>query len=220
MSNLTSSKQKILTCAVDLFAVNGYSETSVRDIATAAMIKPTSLYNHFSSKEEILICMMDDYANFTASMFNNPELSSTIEKSPTADGILSCITQSFVILEDKYYSNVIRVIFHEQFRNNIVRDFVAKITRNIEQFVENVFSELKKLNIISNDADPDYWKKTASSLFYSHIARTMLNIEQNRSDYDNMDLAGLLRYMFNTMFKLYGVRDNQAAPDQAMRGDI
>jgi len=220
MDNLTPSKQKILICAVDLFAVKGYSETSVRDIAAAAMVKPTSLYNHFSSKEEILTCMMNEYIDFTASMFNNPELPSIIERNPTADGILSCITQSFVILEDNYYSNVTRVIFHEQFRNDIVRNFVAQITQNIEQFVENVFSELKKLNVISNDADPDYWKKTASSLFYTRIARTMLNSEQNFSDYADMELTGLLRYMFNMMFKLLSAKDNQAAPDQAMRDDI
>lgn len=44
----------IMTAALDLFSKVGYEATSMRQIATAVGIKPPSLYNHFSSKEEIL----------------------------------------------------------------------------------------------------------------------------------------------------------------------
>ena len=44
----------IRTAALDLFSKLGYEATSMRQIATAVGIKPPSLYNHYSSKEEIL----------------------------------------------------------------------------------------------------------------------------------------------------------------------
>lgn len=47
-------KEQILSIATELFSVNGYSATSVRDIAEKAQIEAPSLYNHISSKEEIL----------------------------------------------------------------------------------------------------------------------------------------------------------------------
>lgn len=47
-------KEQILNIATELFSVNGYSATSVRDIAEKAQIEAPSLYNHISSKEEIL----------------------------------------------------------------------------------------------------------------------------------------------------------------------
>ena len=213
MDTMTPAKKKILICAVELFAVKGYSETSVRDIAAAAMIKSASLYNHFTSKEDILTFMMKDCIDYTAVMFDNPDLSSILEKNPTADGILSSIPQAFMMLEDKYYSIVIRVLFHEQFRNEIVRGFFNKTLQNIELFIENVFFELKRLNVICSDADPTYWKKAFSTLFYALPARMMLSAGQTLSDYSDVDPVSLLRYMFNVILTMYGVSANQDAHD-------
>jgi AcrR family transcriptional regulator len=207
--NMIPTKQKILICAVDLFALKGYTETSVRDIAAAVGIKPASLYNHFSSKEDILVSMLNDYANNTKAMFNNPDMASILEENPTADGILACIPQSFSVLEDDYYSKVNRVIYHEQYRNAFIRSFVVKVILDIELYVERVFSELKKLNIIHHDADPDYWKKTASSLLYTFPGRNMLGIGQKEPDFIGMNLLELLRYTFDMALKIYSVRDKQ-----------
>ena len=47
-------KQTILEAAARLFRDKGYSATSMRDLAQAVDLKASSLYNHISSKEEIL----------------------------------------------------------------------------------------------------------------------------------------------------------------------
>lgn len=47
-------KQAIHEAAVRLFRDKGYSATSMRDLADAVNLKASSLYNHISSKEEIL----------------------------------------------------------------------------------------------------------------------------------------------------------------------
>ena len=73
MNNIIPTKQKILICAVNLFASKGCIETSVRDIATTVGIKPASIYNHFASKEDILLLMLDDYANKTKIIVNKPD---------------------------------------------------------------------------------------------------------------------------------------------------
>lgn len=51
---LGGTKGKIFHVAIELFAVNGYSATSLRDIAAAVGIQPASLYNHIESKEDLL----------------------------------------------------------------------------------------------------------------------------------------------------------------------
>ena len=48
------TKDIIIKESIKLFYRNGYSKTSVRDIVKAARITNSSLYNHFTSKEEIL----------------------------------------------------------------------------------------------------------------------------------------------------------------------
>jgi AcrR family transcriptional regulator len=49
-----SKKEIIREAAALLFRDKGYSATSMRDLAEAVNLKASSLYNHISSKEEIL----------------------------------------------------------------------------------------------------------------------------------------------------------------------
>ena len=203
MNNLMSTKRKILVSAVGLFASKGYTETSVRDIATAVGIKPASLYNHFSSKEDILASILDDYTNKARGIVNNPEMLSIIQENPTAECLVDYMQLNFPMLKDDYYSKVLHVINHEHHRNENVRNLVVETMLNVEKSVERIFVELKKLNIIRHDAEPDYWKKIASSLMYTFSNRSMMGIGHDSADYTGMDLEELLHYMFDIVLKMY-----------------
>lgn len=48
------TKDKILSAALDLFCVDGYSTVSIRDIGKVVGIKESSIYYHFKNKEDIL----------------------------------------------------------------------------------------------------------------------------------------------------------------------
>ena len=55
MSKTTlTRKQEILKTAARLFKEKGYTAVTMRDLATEIGVKAASLYNHISSKEEIL----------------------------------------------------------------------------------------------------------------------------------------------------------------------
>ena len=53
-----SSAQAIRLAAVRLFFEQGYAETTLRQVAQASGLKVSSLYNHMSSKEELLFEIM------------------------------------------------------------------------------------------------------------------------------------------------------------------
>jgi AcrR family transcriptional regulator len=55
----SSSRDRILDAALDLFARQGYAATSMRQIATAVGMRAPSLYNHFAGKEAILAALID-----------------------------------------------------------------------------------------------------------------------------------------------------------------
>lgn len=53
-----SSSERILSTALDLFAVKGYDATSVREICEAAGITKPTLYHFFGSKDGVLQALM------------------------------------------------------------------------------------------------------------------------------------------------------------------
>lgn len=57
MSN-PSTVARIIDEAMDLFATRGYYSTSMQDIASAVGMRPSSLYNHVSSKHDLLASIM------------------------------------------------------------------------------------------------------------------------------------------------------------------
>lgn len=50
----TGALRRLLNTSIELFAVRGYYGVSVRDIASAMGVQPSSLYAHFRSKEQLL----------------------------------------------------------------------------------------------------------------------------------------------------------------------
>jgi AcrR family transcriptional regulator len=56
-----STKERILLTAVHLFSETSYDKVSMRDIADKVGIKASSIYNHFPSKQDILLSMYEFY---------------------------------------------------------------------------------------------------------------------------------------------------------------
>jgi TetR/AcrR family transcriptional regulator, cholesterol catabolism regulator len=56
----TSLQRRIADAAIELFYSRGAAATTVRDITAACGLTPGALYNHFSSKEELLYVLIRD----------------------------------------------------------------------------------------------------------------------------------------------------------------
>lgn len=52
-------RQQLLRVAIDVFAVNGFSGTKTKDIATAAGISEAILFRHFATKEDLYRAILD-----------------------------------------------------------------------------------------------------------------------------------------------------------------
>lgn len=54
------TKEGIIEAAAKIFSEKGYNATSMQDIADAVHLQKASLYHHFSSKQEILVDILDN----------------------------------------------------------------------------------------------------------------------------------------------------------------
>jgi len=62
MSQTNSTKEKILDVALKSFSKNSYHGTSIRDIAKEINKRESSIYNHFKSKESILVELITTFS--------------------------------------------------------------------------------------------------------------------------------------------------------------
>lgn len=82
---------EIRQAAAALFEANGYSSTTITDIANAVGILPGSLYYHFASKEDVALEIVADFEREAA------ELASTLSErldNPGADSARARLTQT------------------------------------------------------------------------------------------------------------------------------
>ena len=54
------TRDEILSAAAGIISAKGYEATSMQDIASAVNLQKASLYHHFSSKQDILLALLDN----------------------------------------------------------------------------------------------------------------------------------------------------------------
>lgn len=157
-TNFASRKEQIIHVAAELFSSKGYAGTSMRDIAEQMDMEAASLYNHISSKEEILhtICfsLADRFINAIEEVndiyFNGEEKLRMMVKNHV--NILTSSPQEAQVFLKEW-----RHLTGEHLQNFIqLRDAyetgIIELLKTGEQ--ENVFSEVDKkfaaLNILSS----------------------------------------------------------------------
>lgn len=57
---MNKRKRQIITAARELFIEKGFLDTSINDIISAAKVSKGTFYNHFVSKNECLIAILDE----------------------------------------------------------------------------------------------------------------------------------------------------------------
>ena len=204
-SNERSSKQRILVCAAELFAEKGFTETSIRDLAAVVGMKGASIYNHFPSKNAILIHMLEDYSAYNSDISKNKNISRILRENPTTDGVLACFQLAFPWDQVDYYLKVLCVLLQEQLRNPIVRKYMSEhFILRAELNTKTIIDTLKEFGAIRQDTDPDYWMKVTSSLFYAFALRFMMGIGDNAPDFRGRGMVEMLRGTFDMMFERCG----------------
>jgi len=208
-SNEYTTKERILDCAANLFAMKGFAETTVRELAEAADLTVGTLYHYFPSKAAILEHMLEEYSIDNTDVFKDKNISQILQENPTTDGVLTCLQLAFPPNKAEYYLKILCVMFQEQLRNPVVlrymsEDFILRSEQNIKMIIDI----LKELGAIRRDMDPDYWMVAGSSLFYTFAARMMLGIGDNNPDIAIMGMAEMMRQTFDLMFEKYGTIHN------------
>ena len=140
------TKQHILDTALDLFSQNGFEATSTGQIADAVGIRKSSLYNHFESKQHILVSLIE---SLSAEFEKHSVFSDYDErKMPlTVDGIADQVRRQLdFLLHDEHISKVRRLLTIEQYR---IPQISSMQTKRVYTDVLNYNTQLIK-NLVEN----------------------------------------------------------------------
>lgn len=185
--------------------MKGYTETAIRELAAIVGVRESSIYNHFPSKNAILECVLEEYAQIFRDSFERDKLLVIVE-NPTADNIMACMRLAFPKDKEEYYIQQLCVILQEQHRNPIVRKFMAEnIILATEQVLRTIIDTLKEFNKLRPDTDVDFWVRTHSSLIYTFASRMLLGIGDQEQDFSGKGLRELLSSLYDMMLKTCAV---------------
>ena len=154
-------REEIIQTAAQLFKEKGFSAVTMRDLATTMGMKAASLYNHISSKQEILkeiiISLAEDFTNGMEQIKNSNQ--SSIQKlnaiialhinitSKNTYGMASLNNDWMHLEEQLQYYLELRTNYENDFRNILI-DGVEKneiIDSDIETMLFSLLSTLRSL---------------------------------------------------------------------------
>jgi AcrR family transcriptional regulator len=139
---IVSKREEILTAAIDLFAREGYTAVSIRDITAAAGIKESSLYNHFSSKEQLLTFILESLRREFQAVFPSPESMATLlPRTEPGQFLRNGFERCKAHMNSPRVSQLWRIISMEQYRNPLAREILLKdMVEHTLQFLEAAFA--------------------------------------------------------------------------------
>ena len=158
------TKDKIMDVSIDLFSKYGYDGVSVRQIAREVGIRESSIYNHYSSKQDILKAILNYYVDEMVSD-DIPLEQAAMNLDRGFDYFYKAGCDAFLSkLKEDRMMKITRLFFIESYHNDDVKNFLkeAIINAPVKGWID-LFNLMKAKNIIRNDCDV---KQLSESFFY------------------------------------------------------
>ncbi len=134
------SINKILNSALNLFSINGYSNTSMNEIAKHAKISKGLIYNYFSSKEELLSRVVK---HGMQSLFSEEEFISLFAIPDPKERFIGIMEATYIITITK--SEFLRIYMSLMFQPGIIElieEEFEEFTDGLFKMMETVFKDL------------------------------------------------------------------------------
>lgn len=152
----TQTKDKIFDTALDLFSKKGYDSVSVRTIASEVGIKESSIYNHYSSKKDILMSILNYFEEyFKGKPLDDENIRKLLEENPEEFYHQGSEMFKQQIFEEKILK-IMKLIFVQMYQIDEVKEFfLREILGGSTDFWSDVFEILIQKNVIGSDCNPN-----------------------------------------------------------------
>jgi AcrR family transcriptional regulator len=130
----SARRKQLLGAAQEVFVANGYHAAAMDDIAERAGVSKPVLYQHFPSKLELYLALLDQHAD-TLERHVREALESTTDNH---DRVYGCVRAYFDFVDDP--GGAFRLVFESDLRNEpAVRERVDRaLQRSVEAIADTI----------------------------------------------------------------------------------
>ena len=154
--NSNSTKDKIISTALQLFMKKGFEKTSMQDIADHLGMSKGGIYHHFKSKEEIIDIVREIKANSVEEGMT--KWLETIDAQSTQEKLTAILEKNIIDQEAQSMNEV----FSSQMKSN---DFIVSIMKNSIHHSAPVFADLMKEGLKDGSITTNYPDEAAEVFF-------------------------------------------------------
>ena len=197
------TKEKIFEVSLDLFSKKGYNNVSVREIAKNVGIKESSIYNHYSNKENILDTIFEYYKK-------NMEETQTYYRNISEDISKICGSTTYDLDPMKMYHRgseaiknqwkhpkmrkILRLMFIELYHNDKIKIFFVKEFINVPISFWTSFFKILIHSKIIEEVNP----KKLANRYHKYAMFLLFELMLLKYEEDSEELA--MDKMFDELF--------------------
>lgn len=191
-----NKREALLQSALTLFAEQGYEQTAIEEIARGAGVAVGSFYQHFASKRQILLVLMDRFLQ-EASLLTFK--ANSVAPSDLREGIARLVRQALQV--DRTYAGA-----YHAWREATVRDReLRRLQQQIEAWTTHQLALLFRALLQVPGARPDVDGETLAWEF----ALLLFRLAENPLEDPNTVVASLTGLMYHGLFT-----DSEAFPSK------
>ena len=147
------TKERILAAALEMFSQKGYAGTNIRELTASLGLVKSSMYKHFSSKEEIWNTLLDELIAYYDAHFGSPEHLPPVPDS--LDGLVAMTARmTDFTIHDETIVMTRKMLSIEQFRDERARDLATKhFLIGLTEMFTKIFEGMMEKGLLRRD-DP------------------------------------------------------------------
>jgi AcrR family transcriptional regulator len=173
-----SSRDRILSAAKELFAKNGYENTSTVAIARQAGTSESQLMKHFGSKQGLLFAIVDQ--GWTAILHRAYSLSSVPVRSPQC---LIDVLESYVAeLEQDSAMKTLVVLESRRARRESSGPSPAEGSQQFGSLIENLLRDLKNQGALRAELNVTATRAALFGMMEGLLLEAVLSANDNRQE--------------------------------------
>lgn len=175
-----NTEQKILNSALSLFVLKGYHGTSINHITQKVGVTKGALYSHFTSKEDLLIRIIDKYeTEFIDRLIESVKV---LQGNPV-DKLYEVFKYAARFARDNQDLCVFLTFMTIELKANMdAQPILKRIYRKYQKFISTIIEEGIKVGVFRKTVDPDLASLSLIALHDGALNQWVLN--QNQLDGD------------------------------------